>query len=60
MFKQLGWLFIAIALILQTIGGLMDIYKKDELRVSKEHIFADALFILVLGLGFILMDLRGK
>jgi hypothetical protein len=60
MIKELGWLLIAMSIIFQMVGGVMDIYKKDELSISKEHVFADALFLLVLGFGLILIDKKSK
>ena len=56
MLRELGIVIIVVSIIFQSIAGLMDIYKKEEICISKEHIFADSIYLLILGIGVFFYD----
>lgn len=49
--KQLTIILLILALISQSLGGIMDMTGKRIWYVSREHAFADGLFLLVLAIG---------
>ena len=60
MLKTFGLILIGISIILQITGGVMDILDKDKMVVSKSHIFADSLYLLVFGFAFLFLSKNNK
>jgi hypothetical protein len=50
-YKELSWNLIYLAIFLQVIGGLMDIYHKKKICykkycITKKHLWKNSIFIL--------------
>jgi hypothetical protein len=51
MLKEFSWFLIILAVIFQMFGGFMDIYNKDKVCISKHHLWADSIFLLLVAIA---------
>lgn len=49
--KLITIIFLIFAIVLQSIGGVMDIMDKDRIGcISKQHVWSDGIFLLLLAI----------
>ena len=60
MIKTIGLILIGVSIVLQITGGIMDILDKNKMVLSKTHIFADSLYLLVFGFALLIISKNKK
>ncbi len=56
MLREFAIFLIVLGLIFTGIGGILDMTKKDDLKISKQHFWNDGTYVTVLAVALLLLD----
>jgi hypothetical protein len=60
MLREFAIFLIILGMIFTAIGGILDMTKQDDLKISKRHFWNDGTYITVLAVALLLLDLGNK
>jgi hypothetical protein len=60
MLREFSILLIVLGILFTSIGGILDMLGKEDVKISKRHFWNDGTYVTVLAVALLLLDILNR